>query len=167
MRSTLPFRIFIIIIFSLSTVSIYADDQLFSLTIVAPYQSLKSGAELRLRITVKNISGRPIAFIRSPGSVPEEGFRYAIEVRDDQGRLAPISEYVRELKKKATGTFESRYARWLKPGESFEDEVTTTKFYDLTRPGKYAISVSREILPAQELPKGKVTSNSVIVTVIQ
>jgi hypothetical protein len=36
-------------------------------------------------------------------------------------------------------------ARWLKPRESFIDEIDITKSCDLTESGKYAISVSREM----------------------
>ena len=145
--------------------SVDADNQLFSLTLAGPKEPLKSGAELRLRVTVKNTSERKIAFIRSPGVIPEEGFRYTIDVRDADSKNAAPSQYVRELTNKTTVTFESRYAQWLEPGESFIDEVTVTKFFDLSQPGKYTIWVARELPPRQNLGEGKVKSNSVVVVV--
>jgi hypothetical protein len=106
-----------------ATLSVSAGRQLFSLTIAAPVDPLKSGAELRLLVKVTNTSDRTIGFIRSPGLLPDEGFRYEIEVRNAQGELAPPSAYVQDLKNKTTTTFESRVARWLKPGESFVDGI--------------------------------------------
>ncbi len=156
-----------VILIFFATLSASADKQLFSLAIDAPTEPLKSGAELRLLVTVKNTSDRTIGFIRSPGLVPEEGFRYQIDARDQQGQPAPPSAYALELKNRRMGTFESRYAHWLKPGESFVDQVTVTKFYDLNQPGKYTISVAREIPPRQNLDKGSVRSNAVTVTVTQ
>jgi hypothetical protein len=150
-----------------ATLSASANKQLFSLNITAPGEPLKVGAELRLHVTVSNTSDRNIAFIRSPGQIPEEAFRYEIEVHDAQGQSAPPSAHVQDLNKSPTITEEiSSYAAWLKPGESFVDDLEITKFYDLHRPGKYTISVSREIPPRQNLGEGKVRSNSVTVTVV-
>jgi hypothetical protein len=150
-----------------ATLSASANKQLFSLSIAAPSEPLKAGADLRLRVTITNTSDREIGFIRSPGQIPEEGFRYEVEVHDAQGQSAPPSAYVQDLKKSPTITEEvSRYAAWLKPGESFVDDLEITKFYDLHRPGKYTISVSREIPPRQNLGEGKVRSNSITVTVV-
>jgi hypothetical protein len=151
----------------LVTASLWGAKQLFSLSIAAPSEPVKSGVELRLSVTVTNTSDRTIGFIRSPGLLPEEGYRYEIEVRDAGGHPAPSSAHMRDLKNKTTATFESNVARWLKPGESFVDEIDVTKFYDLSQPGKYTISVARPIPPAQNLGEGKVKSNSITVTVVQ
>ena len=96
---------------------------------------------------------------------PEEGLRYEIEVRNDKGLSAPPSAYLRDLRNKTNVSFSSNLAQWLKPGESFVDEILVTKFYDLSQPGKYTISVTRDIPPAQNLGKGTVRSNTITVTV--
>ena len=144
-----------------------AEKQVFSLTITAPAFTIKVGTDLHLRATVTNTSDRTIGFIRSPGTEPEEGFRYEIDVQDAQGQPAPPSAYVRDLQNKKTVTFESRVARWLKPGESFVDEIDVTRLYDLSHPGKYTISIAREVPPAQNLGSSKVRSNSIVVTVVR
>ncbi len=165
-----PYALFLAYAFTLVScgpIAVSTPKQLFSLTIAAPKKPVKEGEELQLLVTVKNTSDRTIGFIRSPGLVPEEGFRYQIDARDQQGQPAPPSAYALELKNRRMGTFESRYAHWLKPGESFVDQVTVTKFYDLNQPGKYTISVAREIPPRQSLDKGSVRSNAVTVTVTQ
>ena len=155
------------LLISFATLLASADKQLFSLNIGTPSDKMKAGAELRLHVKVTNTSDRSIAFIRSPGQIPEEGFRYQIEVRDAQGQSAPPSISVRDLQKSTTVTEEiSRYVDWLKPGECFVDDVDITKLFDLGRSGKYTISVSRAIPSGQKLGEGKVTSNSIIVTVI-
>ena len=139
----------------------------FSLVLAAPDEPLKAGAELHLRVTVTNTSNRKIAFIRSPGLTPEEGFRYQIEVRDAQGQLASPSAYVQNLKKSVNVNEEiSRYAEWRKHGEFFVDDLNITKFYDLRKPGTYVITVTRPMPPRQNLGRGVVKSNTIEVTLI-
>lgn len=160
-----PHILYAVVLVLAANVSVHAGKRLFSLTIAAPSEPLKSGSELRLHVTLRNTSEARIGFIRSPGLIPEEGFRYEIEVRDANGHAAPPSEHVRELSGKRTVEWSSNLARWLNPGESFVDEVCITEFYDLSRPGKYTVSVAREFPPAQGLGKGSVKSNVVTVVV--
>jgi len=157
--------IYAVALISVATPSMCGPRQSFSLTIATPKEPLKAGAELRLLVTLTNTSARSIVFGRSPGPIPEEGFRYEIDVRDALGRPAPPSVYVRELTGKITDNWSSNLSRTLEPGESFVDEVTVTRFYDLSQPGKYTISVARPIEPWQNLGKGSVKSNAVTVAV--
>src|SRR5437879_7508980 len=69
--------------------------QFFSLTIAAPKEPIRAGAELHLFVTVTNTSNRTISFITSPGPIPEDGLLYEISVRDAHGRSAPPSAYLR------------------------------------------------------------------------
>jgi hypothetical protein len=163
-RFSLRFAYFLILGFCAS-LSATAEEPLFSLTIAPITAPLKSGAELRVHVTVTNTSGSMIGFVRSPGPNPEEGFRYHVDVRDQEGTPAPPSTYVRELKDKNKVDFQSSIAHWLKPGESFTDEILVTKIYDLSAPRTYNILVSREIPPAQHLEKGEIKSNTITVTV--
>jgi len=137
----------------------------FSLTIAAPKEPLRAGAELRLQITVTNTSNRKISFITSPGPIPEDGFLYEIDVRDEQGRSVPLSSDLRGRDPRVPVDYGSRTARTLAPGESFVDQVTVTRFYDLTRPGQYTISVARSMPPRQNLGNGTVKSNSITLAV--
>ncbi len=150
--------------------SICAPKEPFSLTIVPPQEPVKAGAELRLRITLRNTSDRSMTFVRSSGLglTPEEGFRYQIDVHDAQGHPAPPSSYVREHGSGMTVTdWIHNVPVTLEPGESFIDEVTVTTFYNLSQPGKYTISVARPMPPRQNLGKGSVKSNIITVTVTQ
>jgi hypothetical protein len=139
--------------------------QLFSLTIAEPKEPLKSGTELRLLVTVTNTSNRTISFITSPGPIPEDGLLYEIKVRDEQGHSAPPSAYLRTRDTHIPMDYGSRLARALSPGESFVDQITVTRFYDLSQPGKYTIAVALAIPPRQNLGKGVIKSNSISITI--
>ena len=141
--------------------------QLFSLTIATPKEPIRAGTELRLLVTVTNTSDRNISFITSPGPIPEDGARYEIDVRDVHGSPASASAYLRAKDNRIPTDYGSSIARTLGPGESFVDQVTVTRFHDLSQLGKYTIWVALPIPPRQDLGEGKVRSNSITVTVAQ
>src|SRR5437660_6684758 len=152
---------------SYAALAVPGPKQFFSLTIAAPKEPIKAGTELRLLVTVTNTSDRDISFITSPGRIPEDGDRYEIDVRDAQGSPAPPSVYLRTKDKRIPIDYGgSRFARTLRPGESFVDQVTVTGFYDLSQPGNYTISVALPMPPLQNLGEGKVKSTSLTVPVI-
>jgi hypothetical protein len=137
-----------------------ADKPLFSLVIASANAAFKLHEPIILRVRVTNTSDRSIAFVRSPGQLPEESFRYQIEVRNQQGRS------VDRAKNSGEPTTEiSRYAYTLRPDESFEDSVELTRVFDLSRPGKYVVTVSRDYPPAQNLGKGAAKSNPVTIDI--
>lgn len=141
--------------------------QVFSLTIEPPTGPLKVGAEVRLQVTVKNIWNRAIDFITSPGQIPDDGLMYDIDVRDEQGRAAPRSAAVRNRDPHVPVNLGSRFSRSLQPGESFVDEVVVTRFFDLSKPGKYSISVRRGMPPRQSLGSATVKSNAITISVVK
>jgi hypothetical protein len=140
--------------------------QPFSLAIAQPKQPVRAGTELRLRITVTNTNDKPISFITSPGPIPDDGLRYEVNVTDEQGHQAPASAYLRTRDSRIPTNYGSSFARTLRPGESFVDEVTVTAFYDLSRPGEYRIWVARRMPPRQALGTGRVRSNVVNVMIV-
>lgn len=141
----------------------------FSVTLNAPGKPLRSGAELHLLVTIRNTSDHEITFSTSPGPVPEEGFRYKIEVLDAPTHPAPPSPLVVEMRsgKKLVDTWSSNIGRRLEPGESFVGQIDVTRLYDLSQPGIYTISVTRPLQPWQGLGKGAVRSNTIAVTVVK
>ncbi len=151
----------------LTTLSASSGKQLFSLTLSTLKQPLKSGEKLLLRVTVTNTSDHNIPFLRTNNPLSNEEFRYKIEVRDVNGQSALPSAQVRALEGQITQTEDfDNHAYWLKPGESFSDDLEITKLYDLTQPGKYTVSVGKQILARQVPPEGTAKSNSVTFTVI-
>lgn len=109
----------------------------FSVTLNAPDKPLESGKELRLQVTIKNTSDHDITFSTSPGPIPEDGFRYKVEVLDAHTHPAPPSPLVVEMRsgKKLVDTWSSNIGRTLKPGEALVEEIDVTKLYDLSSRG--------------------------------
>lgn len=172
MRQRLPSFVCVIPLMLLAVSSTATDKQPFSLTIAAPKEPVKTGAELRLLVTVTNTSSGTVSFGTSLGLVPEDWPFYKIDVRDEHGHPAPPSAYVRTRDKRIPWFKGSVAARTLKPGESFVDEVTATQYYDLSQPGTYTIWVARPVPPGivppgQKLGKDFVQSNTITVTVVK
>lgn len=168
MKPNISFPALRIAVFFLATIVASAGKDPISVSIASPREALKAGAELVLRVTVKNTSDTSINFRRSPGLIPEEGSRYQIEVHDAQGHPAQPSKSVLALKgKTVVDEFISNISYKLHPGQSFEDQVTVTRYFDLSHPGKYTISVARPLEPLQNIGKGAVRSNTISITVIK
>lgn len=142
----------------------------FKVTISAPETLLRVGQVLVLHVTITNTSDRTLGFGRYPGVAPDDGGRYRIEVRDARGRTPPPSAYahsMRHSQRRRPPPFiqSSTVTVNLKPGQSFADWVSVTRFYDLGRPGKYTIWPLRPVRPWQRAGGSFVRSNKVTVTV--
>jgi len=137
----------------------------FTLTLAPPEQPLKAGSTLHLRLTVTNRSDHQTSFPTNWGLF-DPGKIYQVHVLDELGRPVPGRTLPCERPGQhcAGGSAQGRY---LKPGESFTDEVNVTLFYDLSRPGKYKIWVAEDTFGRANLPNGLVTSNVVMVTVVK
>jgi hypothetical protein len=140
----------------------------FSLTLSSSEKVIRVGSEARLEIVLKNTSIHEFSIATSNLKDRAES-HYLIDVRDSKGRPVPDTEYahtVWNLNSKPTTLFVfSEIVDTLKPGETMTDVAVITKLYDLTRPGKYTIRVSRKIW--KELGKGTVKSNPITITVIK
>lgn len=143
----------ILLLFSISVVAAQVKD--FALTLRGPTGTLKSGSQIRLRITVTNHSGHDLTFARSGGQ--EDDLRYDIEVRDATGRNVSSTDYLGALREDRAIIMDSTVAFTLKPGNSFVDEIEITRFYKMNRPGKYKLRVTRTT--------SEVTARSNIVTI--
>jgi hypothetical protein len=140
----------------------------FSIAISAP-DVISAGSEPKLSIVLKNTSDHEIMLGRSVQ--PGHGeLHHDVEVRDDKGDLAPETEYHRKIKGRLSATpgkappppnVRSDIFIPMKPGETRNDDLTISKLYDLSKPGKYTIQVSR----FDEDTKGVVKSNTITVSV--
>lgn len=84
---------------------------------------------------------------------PDQGeLHHDVEVRDDKNDLAPETEYHRKIKGRLPATpgkapsppnVRSDIFIPIKPGETRNDDLTISKLYDLSKPGKYTIQVLR------------------------
>jgi hypothetical protein len=140
----------------------------FSIVIAGAQEPVKVGSEVKVEIVLKNTSDHELT-IGKTNAVSQAEFHYLVEVRDDQGRSAPDTEYGRRVfgreTKKRTILYWGEAYFTLKPNQTLEDEAVASKLYDMSRPGKYLIQVSR-VVP-KELVGGVVKSNAVTVTVKQ
>lgn len=110
-------------------------------------------------ITLQNSSNRAIHVHLSLAET-----EYAFEVRDGQNRIPPETEYA--SKAKGRGHFSNDQIFYLQPGESLpKNLLVLTKFYDMSRPGKYTVQVSRAV--PKELGGGTVKSNTLTITVVE
>jgi len=136
--------------------------QPFSLSILRPQGPFRPGSPVELMVTLTNRSVGEIV-IRDRNRWCD----YELEVRDNSGQRPSETSYKRELKcnNKFVVTTGKNSIRTLKPRESYSDLMIVNQQYDLSRPGKYTIQVSRAI--PQELGGGNVESNVIGFTVTE
>jgi hypothetical protein len=141
----------------------------FTLSIKSSPSTVKAGTEIKLEITVANVSDRPISVYQVSGEAEAVN---KIEVRDTSGSVLPridgrtmmISGKPHYLPKQ----WLSRKGVVLKPGETLEDFSILSKMFDLTKPGKYAIVAKHWIRKGESEPiPGWIgaTSNTIYITV--
>jgi hypothetical protein len=131
------------------------------------------GAEVRIKIVLKNISTHPIDFSRSPSEERGED-SHEVEVRDEQGNRLSETKYYRVVRGKEVddtprpnGEFSPRFVRGgsrlgktVPPGEVFTDGLILNKLVEIAAPGKYTVTVRR----LDETTKSFVSSNTINLT---
>jgi hypothetical protein len=133
--------------------------QPFTIRIEAGKPEVKSGSEVWIKVHLINTGDRDLdmsgGFSDSTGLDPN----YHFDVRDDRGKLIPRRVYPHpELD---TG---KPVNRTVKPQQSFTEDQRVSALYDMRRPGKYIIKVSRR---ASDNPKdGRIESNALTITIV-
>jgi hypothetical protein len=115
---------------------------------------------------VTNISSHEVSFGIAPGPTPDQTLSYTIEIRDAQGREAPPTAFLRDLREHRPITSGSVFGYTLAPGKSYEEELVITKLYVLAQPGKYTVQVARSQKPWPN-PPTSVKSNTIALTVTE
>jgi hypothetical protein len=130
----------------------------FKIAITAESPTVVAESDVWIKVSLANNSNHDLD---DSGSYLTEinldpNFRF--EVRDEHGKLIPKRTYPHpELR---TGYPVNRS---ISPGQTFTQEQRVSALYDMRKPGKYTIQVSRR---ASENPKdGEIKSNLVTVTV--
>lgn len=172
-RLFLPTTIF----WACNSMSSWAQEASFSVTIATPANVVKIGSDIRIDITIKNTSDHEIDLPRSVRTDLGEWFT-DVEVSDEKGNAMPETKYYRVLRGKDTydneprpdGKFAPKVQQTfglsgysVKPGANLRDGTVLNKLVDLTRPGKYTIRVRRR----DEGTKLSVTSNTITVTLTE
>jgi hypothetical protein len=134
---------------------------------------VKTGSGILVFVTLTNHSDK------TASSSQDYAGYYTMDVKDARGISAPDSEDGRKARAHMDACRNSTkkdvcggrkfggigLISQLKPGESWHEELLITKYYDMSRPGKYTIQLERKL--PEELGKGTVRSNPITVTVTE
>jgi hypothetical protein len=139
-----------------------------SLTISAPRDSAKVGSDVLVNIALANIT-KHIVYVGLVLLDNGAECEYTVDARDLKGNLAPYAKHGRalrgvplkgEVREHLCADF-SGFPKELQPGETQDDAILASGIYDLTKPGKYTIQVSRTYGEAKTVVK----SNTITLTV--
>jgi hypothetical protein len=133
--------------------------QPFAIVISAEEQTLKAGSTVSIKVRLTNTSSQPLDASGSFSDLTGLDSNFLFDVRDNQGHLAPKRIY--RHSELAGG--HAILDRIVRPGETLTENQDISRLYDMTKPGKYVIQISREI--PKEMGGGVVRSNTVAVTV--
>jgi len=112
----------------------------FSLTISTKDATVKSGAEVRIAITLTNTSNNDLAFFNTSRECD-----YSVWIRDADGKLVADTEHKRKLRCSGGNTLNANILVRLKAQESIKEEMVVSDLGDMTIPGTYSIQVIRKI----------------------
>jgi hypothetical protein len=125
----------------------------------------KSGSSIHVLVALTNNSAKTV-------SIPSMDLEnYTIDVRDERAnQVAEAAQAVREREAKNSPTNLLRGRKTfsgvigdLKPGETARQTIEVSYRWDMSRPGKYSIQLTRKL--PEELGPGVVKSNTITVTV--
>jgi len=145
---------FIVCVFAATFLSADPGPPLF-VAISPMSQTVKKGYDVRLNLTLTNISKRALSFVeRNPVC------DYPIRIQDSNGNQPPQTVVTQEshCEGMVQMTQARRFLVNLKPGESYADEMYVSFYYDLRRTGTYTVQVFRH-LPS-EICKDDIPSNT-------
>jgi hypothetical protein len=129
----------------------------FTLTLEAEENPIKAGSDVKVDIILRNSSNHAIDV-----SLGLAEMDYALAIGDSQNRIPPETELAR--KSKGHARFSNETVFTLQPGETLpKEKLVISKFYDVSRRGKYTIQVSRAV--PKELGSGTVKSTAITITI--
>jgi hypothetical protein len=146
-----------------------------SVSIQCPQSEVKSGAEVKLFITVTNTSDQDVHVFKAPGADGHAEDENKIEVRDETGNLLPradveIAEIGGRQHKIPKRIKISRAGVLLKPGENLTDFSILSDLFDLSKPGTYTVTAQNERRSEDESPDLNfiyAKSNTITITVTE
>ncbi len=140
--------------------------------IECPSPQVRSGAEVKLVITVVNTSDRAVSVYRAAGPDGQAEAVNKIVVRDSSGnsvgRIDGQTVSIGGTRHKIPPTWLSRKGVILKPGEQMVDFALLNKLFDMGKPGTYTVTVQNEMRaddPGPEVKFIDTASNTVEITV--
>lgn len=125
-------------------------------------QTVKSGTDVKLKTAIRNTSSHELIFFdRNPIC------DYPIKISDGDGNQPPESEVKQQSRcdRKPQLDGARNILIRLKPGDSRDEEISVSYYYDVRRTGTYTVQVFRH-LPA-EISTEDIPSNSVTFVVTE
>jgi len=135
-----------------------------SLTVSLPRSIVKSGSDIEVDVTTKNISHGGITVGQIVGTSEAN---YEIEVTDGEGKPVVPTHYERMLRGELPSTdHHSTIIGSLKPGGTMQEHFYASQLFELDKPGQYTIQVSTTLYVGKTAVKDatKVVVNANIVT---
>jgi uncharacterized protein (DUF305 family) len=129
----------------------------FKIAITAENSTVVAGGEVSINVSLTNTSNHAVyqGVIYKDGIELDTSFRF--EVRDEDGKLVPKRIYPYEELRTGKVIF-----RTIRAGETLTQLQPVSRLYDMRKPGKYTVQVSRGV---SDNPKDDIKSNIVTVTV--
>ncbi len=132
----------------------------FRIAITAESPSIVAGADVWIKVSITNTSNQDLDDSGGFSDTTRLDPNLQFDVRDESGKLVPKRTYAHpELD---TGM---PINRSISPGQTLTQEQRVSALYDMRRPGKYVIQVSREI--PKRLRGGTIKSNTITVSVTE
>jgi hypothetical protein len=122
----------------------------YSLTIRANPAEAKVGSEVRIMVTVRNISDHPVGILVPMKNLDDAVFYYKTYVREEDGALLPETQQGRKVR---TGkgehgedvvTVSSDLERILMPGGIQTHQILLNRLFEFRKPGKYSVELDRD-----------------------
>ncbi len=115
----------------------------FSIAISAHEDEVQVGSDMRVTITLKNLSTKQVLIARHTGSDNPE-FTFRIVVKDTQGREVEESAYARGIGGERAQAEGRSIVDYVQPGGIAVQTAHVGKLVNLRRPGRYTVQVSRK-----------------------
>ena len=137
-----------------------AAKQPFTITISTEKPVVKVNSDVSIKVHVTNTSNHELNTSANISSLTGVDPNNLYDVRDSMGN--PVQRRVYKHSELATG---SAIFGSVKPGESITIVDDINRLFDMSKPGKYLVQVSRRRIPDNE-KGGVVKSNKLVVTMI-
>lgn len=130
----------------------------FTIVISCENPIVKAGAEVWMKVQLTNNSDQELDASGGFSDLTGLDPNFLFDVRDGRGHL--VSKRMYQHPELESG---HPVNRTVKPGATLEQEQRPSRLYDMSRPGKYVIQVSRRV---SDNPRdGAIKSNRIWVTV--
>jgi hypothetical protein len=122
----------------------------YALAIRASPAEAKVGSEVRIMVTVRNISDHPVGIQVPMKNLDDGAFYYRTYVRDEDGVLLPETKFGRALRTRKGEHGEDAVfvgadlELVLMPGGTRTHQLLLNNLFDLKKPGKYSVEVDRD-----------------------